>query len=332
MAGTETMVTARDVTKYYGLHRAVDRISFDLHSGEVLGFLGPNGAGKTTTMKMLTCFLAPTAGSIKVKGHDVSEEPLRVRQMMGYLPENAPLYPDMTVMGFLRFCAEVRGITGRERDLRVGRSAEQCGIADRMRDPIGILSKGLRQRVGLAQAILPDPEILILDEPTSGLDPNQIVEIRGIVRELGRTKTVILSTHILSEVELTCRRAIIVNQGRIVADAPLEELRGQLREERRRYLFAVGAGSSGVVPGEAEVRERLRAMSWVEDATLVDRGPGEPPTWSIVASTMNDLRPELFRLAMERGWSVLELHHELATLEQVFLRLTQEDLQPSQGN
>ncbi|MBN1769921.1 MAG: ATP-binding cassette domain-containing protein [Deltaproteobacteria bacterium] len=326
------MVTARDVTKFYGLHRAVDRISFDLHPGEVLGFLGPNGAGKTTTMKMLTCFLAPSAGSIKVKGLDVSEEPLRVRQMMGYLPENAPLYPDMTVMGFLRFCAEVRGITGRERDMRVSRSAEQCGIADRMRDPIGILSKGLRQRVGLAQAILPDPEILILDEPTSGLDPNQIVEIRGIVRELGRTKTVILSTHILSEVELTCGRAIIVNQGKVVADASLDELRSRLRGERRRYLFAVGPGAGGAPPAEAYVRDRLKSLSWVEDVAPVDRGPGEPPTWAILAGTTNDLRPELFRLATDQKWSILELHRDLATLEQVFLRLTQEDLEPLPGN
>ena len=331
MAGTETMVTARDVTKYYGLHRAVDQISFDLHPGEVLGFLGPNGAGKTTTMKMLTCFLAPSAGSIKVKGLDVSEEPLRVRQMMGYLPENAPLYPDMTVMGFLRFCAEVRGITGRERDMRVSRSAEQCGIADRMRDPIGVLSKGLRQRVGLAQAILPDPEILILDEPTSGLDPNQIVEIRGIIKELGRTKTVILSTHILSEVELTCQRAIIVNQGKVVADASLDELRSKLRGERRRYLFAVGAGAAGA-PTEADVKARLRAMPWVEDVALVDRGPDEPTTYAVLAGTTNDLRPELFRLAADQGWPLLELHRDLATLEQVFLRLTQEDLEPLQGS
>jgi ABC-2 type transport system ATP-binding protein len=331
MAGTETMVTARDVTKFYGLHRAVDRISFELHPGEVLGFLGPNGAGKTTTMKMLTCFLAPSAGSIRVKGLDVSEEPLRVRQLMGYLPENAPLYPDMTVMGFLRFCAEVRGITGRERDLRVSRSAEQCGIFDRMRDPIGILSKGLRQRVGLAQAILPDPEILILDEPTSGLDPNQIVEIRGIIRELGRTKTVILSTHILSEVELTCQRAIIVNQGKVVADASLDELRGQLRGERRRYLFAVGAGA-GVAPTEADLRARLKKIAGVQDVALVDRGPGEPETYAILADTTNDLRPELARLALDQGWPLLELHRDLATLEQVFLRLTQEDLAAAKGN
>ena len=329
MAGEQTMVTAKNVTKYYGLLRAVDDITFELHKGEVLGFLGPNGAGKTTTMKMLTCYLAPSAGTILVKGHDVSEDPLRVRSLIGYLPENAPLYPDMTVMGFLRFCAEVRGIAGKDRDLRVARTAEQCGIGDRMRDPIAILSKGLRQRVGLAQAILPDPEMLILDEPTSGLDPNQIVEIRNIVRELGKTKTVILSTHILSEVELTCQRAIIVNQGKVVADATLEELRGHLKGARRRYLFAVAGDAAGT---DAERLSSLQALPGVGDVQKLDRGMGEPTTFAVTASVDDDLRPALHRLASAHDWPMLELHREMPTLEQVFVRLTQEVPTAGAGN
>jgi len=320
MAGEQTMVTATNVTKYYGLSRAIEDISFELRSGEVLGFLGPNGAGKTTTMKILTCYLAPSAGSVKVKGYDVSEDPLRVRSVIGYLPENAPLYQDMTVMGFLRFCAEVRGITGRERDLRVARTAEQCGIGDRMKDPIGILSKGLRQRVGLAQAILPDPEMLILDEPTSGLDPSQIVEIRGIIKELGKTKTVILSTHILSEVELTCTRVIIVNRGKVVADADMDDLR-QGAGQGRGYHVEVGRETAGT---DLERIASLRGLAGVETVQPLPRSPDDPWRYSIFAATDEDLRPALFRLALDRKWPLVELHREISTLEQVFLRLTQE--------
>lgn len=319
MRGEDTMVTARNVTKYYGLLRAVDDISFDLHRGEVLGFLGPNGAGKTTMMKILTCYLAPSAGRVRVKGYDVSEDPLKVRSMIGYLPENAPLYPDMTVFGFLRFCAEVRGMSGRKRDDRVLETARECGIADRMRDPIGVLSKGLRQRVGLAQAILPDPEILVLDEPTSGLDPAQIIEIRRIVKRLGETKTVILSTHILSEVELSCRRAIIVNEGRIVADSDLERLR-EGAGEGRRYVFGVAADA----PGSSLARvAALREIRGVESVEPLPRGDGEPWTFAIVASGDADLRPTLFKLAVDKGWPLIQLHREAPSLEQVFIRLTQ---------
>ncbi len=319
MPGNETMVKVRNLTKYYGLLRAVDDISFDLRRGEVLGFLGPNGAGKTTTMKILTCYLAPSAGGVEVKGHDVSVEPLQARSLIGYLPENAPLYPDMTVLGFLRFCADVRGMRGSERDRRVAETAEQCGIADRMRDRIGVLSKGLRQRVGLAQAILPDPEILILDEPTSGLDPNQIIEIRHIVKRLGETKTVILSTHILSEVELSCGRAIIVNRGRIVADSEMAALR-QGVGAGRRYLFAVAADAPG---SSLERAAAIRDVAGVESVETLPRSEGEPWSFAVAASGDSDLRPSLFRLARERGWPLIELHREVPTLEQVFIRLTQ---------
>jgi ABC-2 type transport system ATP-binding protein len=320
MAGEQTMVTATHVTKYYGLLRAVDDISFELNKGEVLGFLGPNGAGKTTTMKILTCYIAPSAGAVKVKGYDVSEDPLRVRSLIGYLPENAPLYPDMTVMGFLRFCAEVRGLRGRERDQRVARTAEQCGIGDRIRDPIAVLSKGLRQRVGLAQAILPDPEMLILDEPTSGLDPNQIVEIRNIIKELGRTKTVILSTHILSEVELTCRRAIIVNRGKVVADADLDELR-QGTGQGRGYHLEVAREAPG---SDLERTAVLRDLSGIKSVEPLPRGDTDPWRYTIAAAGDDDLRPALFRLAVDRKWPLVELHREVSTLEQVFIRMTQE--------
>jgi ABC-2 type transport system ATP-binding protein len=208
------------------------------------------------------------------------------------------------------------------------RTAEQCGIADRMLDPIGILSKGLRQRVGLAQAMLPDPEMLILDEPTSGLDPNQIVEIRNIVRELGKTKTVILSTHILSEVERVCGRAIIVNQGRIVADSSLDELRGQLKGGGR-YVFAVTPEAAGP---EAERLEALKALSGVAAVESRVVAPNEPPWYVLTASTDGDLRPTLRQMAADKGWPLLELHREVTTLEQVFVRLTQESEAAGAGN
>jgi ABC-2 type transport system ATP-binding protein len=321
MAREETMVTASGVYKYYGLFPAVRGVSFDLHPGEVLGFLGPNGAGKTTMMKILTCFLSPTSGSVRVKGFDVSEDPLKVRSLIGYLPENAPLYPDMTVLGFLRFCGEIRGFRGADRDRRVGRVADQVGVTDRLLSRIGELSKGLRQRVGLGQAILADPEILILDEPTSGLDPNQIVEIRNIIKDLGKTKTVILSTHILPEVELTCDRAIIVNRGRVAADGSLEQLRAEAAESVR-YRIAFGPGASGT---PAEHRAALEGVSGVARVDSTTRPPRDEPAFWVEADGDDDLAPALAAAARDRGWPLLELHREIPTLEQVFVRLTQVD-------
>src|SRR5947207_12534994 len=221
---SDLMIEVEGLTKNYGLTRAVDKVSFSVRRGEVLGFLGPNGAGKSTTMKILTCFLAPTAGRAMVAGHDVFDDSLEVRKRIGYLPEDTPIYRDMTVVEYLQFAAAMRGM---ERDKVGGRIKEiggRCGLSNVAGKLVGELSKGYRQRLGLAQAMLHDPDILILDEPTSGLDPNQIVEIRQLIKELGQEKTVILSTHILPEVQATCSRVVIISDGRLVADGRPDDL------------------------------------------------------------------------------------------------------------
>lgn len=223
----ETMIEVTDVTKYYGPIKAVDSLSFRLERGEVLGFLGPNGAGKTTTMKILTCYMPPTTGRASVKGKDVFRDALEVRKLIGYLPENAPLYHDMTAREYLRFIAEMRQIDMRDIARRVKRVTKTCGLDGVLDRMIGNLSKGYRQRVGLAQAMIHDPEVLILDEPTIGLDPKQIIEIRELVKSLAGDQTIILSTHILPEVTMICQRCLIINQGRIVADDSLEVLTTQ---------------------------------------------------------------------------------------------------------
>ena len=220
----QTMIEVKDLAKDYGLVKALRGISFEVPAGEVLGFLGPNGAGKTTTTKILTCFMAPTAGTATVNGKNVLDHSLEVRRAIGYLPENTPIYTDMTSLEFLQFICSVREIPHNQRKKRIRELAEVCGLLDVLAKPIGDMSKGYRQRVGLAQAMLHDPPILILDEPTSGLDPNQIVEVRELIKEIGKEKTVILSTHILPEVQATCGRVIIIADGKLVADGSPDQL------------------------------------------------------------------------------------------------------------
>jgi ABC-2 type transport system ATP-binding protein len=219
------MIQADHLTKYYKDFCAVDGISLDIRKGEILGLLGPNGAGKTTTLRMLTGYFKPTRGTIKVKEFNSSQHPLKIKQLMGYLPESAPLYHNMLVFDYLDYVAEIRGISRDKRLTRIRELCDLCGLHDIMHKPIHELSKGLKQRVGLAHAMMGDPEILVLDEPTSGLDPNQIVEIRDIIKQIGREKTVILSTHILSEAEATCDRIVIINKGKIIANGSAEELK-----------------------------------------------------------------------------------------------------------
>src|SRR5512137_656966 len=235
----EVMIRAVDLSKQYGSTRAVDGINFEVFRKEVVGFLGPNGAGKTTTMKMLTCFLAPTKGDAFVGGHSVWEQSLEIRRMLGYLPEDTPLYRDMTVLEYLEFIADVRGIERDARRAKIKNMVEVCGLGTVIGRVVGELSKGFRQRVGLAQAMIHDPEVLILDEPTSGLDPNQIADIRALIKEVGKEKTVILSTHILPEVQATCSRMLIISGGKLVADGTPDELRG--REKGSRYRVVVAA-------------------------------------------------------------------------------------------
>jgi ABC-2 type transport system ATP-binding protein len=311
----DVMIKVENLTKEYGAFRAVDQVSFNVHKGEVLGFLGPNGAGKSTTMKILTCFLAPTAGSAQVGGFDVFDQSLEVRQRVGYLPEDTPLYKDMTVLEHLEFAANMHGMSGDRVHARIKEIGGRCGLGDVAGKLVGELSKGYRQRVGLAQAMLHDPDILILDEPTSGLDPNQIAEIRALIKEVGKEKTVILSTHILPEVQATCSRMLIISGGKLVADGTPDELRA--REKATRYRFVVEASGTAV---EA-VTEKLVSVSGVAQCQKV-KGEDGAHTFAIDGTTKNDLRKSLFRMAVDNKWQLLELTRESASLEDVFRNLT----------
>ncbi len=312
---SDLMIEVEDLTKHYGTTRAVDAVSFTVRRGEVLGFLGPNGAGKSTTMKMLTCYLSPTAGRARVAGHDVFDESIAVRRRIGYLPEDTPIYRDMTVLEYLQFAAEMRGMSASDSDGRIREIGVRCGLGEVAGKLVGELSKGFRQRVGLAQAMLHDPDILILDEPTSGLDPNQIVEIRSLIKEIGREKTVILSTHILPEVQATCSRILIITGGKLVADGTPEALRA--REKGGRYRVVV---ESNGVPKEA-IRDRLASLTGVARCEMVG-GEAGSHAFAIDAAAAADLRKPIFRAAVDNRWTLLELLRESASLEDVFRNLT----------
>ena len=307
------MIEVEALSKRYVDKDAVANVSFFVPEGEVLGFLGPNGAGKTTTMRMITGYLPPTAGEVRVAGIDLARDPLAVRAAIGYLPENVALYPEMRVEEYLRFRAAVEGVPRGILKARVDEVAERCMIADVQRQLCGTLSKGYRQRVGLAGALIHRPKVLILDEPTIGLDPRQIVKIRELLIELGRDHTVILSTHILPEVEQVCRRVLIIDAGKIVADGTPEQLRSGLAgtAEVKVQLEAPSngvAGALGALAGAAGVH---------------DDGGGR---YRITVEGGADLRREVFRLAVDRGWVLLEMTQTMPSLEDVFLRLTTRDI------
>ncbi|MCB9728810.1 MAG: ATP-binding cassette domain-containing protein [Deltaproteobacteria bacterium] len=310
------MIQVSNLTKTYGDLEALKGVSFEIQRGEIVGFLGPNGAGKSTTMKILTGFMPQTAGQVSVDGVDVNTDGLAVRRRIGYLPESTPLYPEMLVYDYLAYVATIRGIARGDIHGRVARAAGLCGIADRAGQAIGTLSKGLKQRVGLAQALIHEPDILILDEPTSGLDPNQIVEIRNLVRELGRDRTIILSTHNLPEVMATCNRMIIVHQGRVVADGTPAEL--QAREEERPRVRVVLRGAPAA--GAAEALRSLAGVDSVKDAMTAEDGA---TALELTAAAGTDVRPQIYALAVERGWELLELHRQVLDLEGIFRKLTQ---------
>ena len=313
----DAMIEVRNLTKSYGSFQAVRGISFDVYPGEVLGFLGPNGAGKTTTMKILSCYLAASGGGARVGGFDVARDSLAVRRSLGFLPEDTPIYPDMTVLEYLQFVGEIRNLDADECRRRIGSLAEVCGLLQHLSRPVGELSKGLRQRAGLAQALLHDPPILILDEPTSGLDPNQIVEIRELIREIGKQKTVILSTHILPEVQATCARVVIINDGKLVADGTPAALAA--RQHQNVYQLIVDANGQ---PQE-QVAAKLGQIAGVKrvEAGAEDEGEGAWG-WTVHASGDNDLRRELFRCIRDNDWLLLGLHRNQVTLEDVFRKLT----------
>ena len=312
---SEVMIQVENLTKDYGTVRAVDRVSFNVRKGEVLGFLGPNGAGKSTTMKILTCFLAPTGGTARVAGLDVFDQSLEVRKRIGYLPEDTPLYRDMTVKEYLEFIADVRGMSRSDREGRIKEIGGRCGLGDHAGKLISELSKGYRQRVGLAQAMIHDPDILVLDEPTSGLDPNQIVEIRELIKEVGREKTVILSTHILPEVQATCSRMIIISKGKVVADGTPDELRARERGGRYRVVVAANGATSDAI------RSKLAGITGVSHCQTVT-GEDGAHSFAVDGATSEDLRRSLFRAAVDNRWTLLELVRESASLEDVFRSLT----------
>jgi ABC-2 type transport system ATP-binding protein len=312
---SDVMIEVEGLTKDYGAARAVDAVTFQVRKGEVLGFLGPNGAGKSTTMKMLTCYLAPTAGRATVAGHDVFDKSLEVRRRIGYLPEDTPIYRDMTVLEYLRFAADLRQMDGAKSPGRIKEIGGRCGLGDVAGKLVGELSKGYRQRVGLAQAMLHDPDILILDEPTSGLDPNQIVEIRSLIKEIGREKTVILSTHILPEVQATCSRILIISGGKLVADGTPADLRRRERGSRYRVIVE----KNGAAP-EA-VRDRLAGLAGVARCEAIAAETGAL-AFAIDGSSEGDLRKTIFRAAVDNQWTLLELARESASLEDVFRHLT----------
>jgi ABC-2 type transport system ATP-binding protein len=322
----DVMIYANDLSKSFGSFRALDKINFEVKRGEIVGFLGPNGAGKSTTMRILTCFISPSSGTVRVNGHDVFDAPLQVRECLGYLPQRAPLYLEMSVLEYLRFAADLRHLDPETFRKRARSVVEVCGLAQVLGREIRHLSHGYRQRVGLAQALIHDPPILILDEPTSDLDPNEKAEFLDYLKQIGQERTVMLSTHNLAEVEASCARAIIVSRGRIVADGPLDEIRA--KSGRVRYVVAVqeSSGTSayrgrGEPPKKAEVEGALGAVSGVKKV-------GELPTderahaYELVSDREVDLRPDVFRLAADKGWVLLELHRDAQTLEDVFRSLT----------
>jgi ABC-2 type transport system ATP-binding protein len=304
------MIDVAHLCKDYGDFRALDDVSFHIDQGEVVGFLGPNGAGKTTTMRILAGYMPPTDGRASVAGFDVFEESLEVRRRIGYLPESVPLYDEMTVRAYLRYMADLRRVP--DRAGAVDRSMQACHIDDRAGDPIGKLSKGLKQRVGLAQAILHEPQVLILDEPTIGLDPKQIIEVRELIREIGREHTVLLSTHILPEVSQTCNRVLIINEGQIVAEGTPEELTARLHGAPRVIVELRGA------PGDAA--RTLEAVPGVLGVYRQDEG-----RYEVACTPAVDLRPQLARAVIERGWELLELRAAGMSLEDIFLELTTHD-------
>jgi ABC-2 type transport system ATP-binding protein len=311
------MIKIDNLTKYYGDTCAVDQISFEIKKGEILGLLGPNGAGKTTTMRVLTCFLKPTSGDIKVKNFNIRGHPVEIKSLIGYLPESAPLYPDMLVYDYLGFVADVRQIEKAEQNSRIKSLSEMCGINEVMHRPISELSKGYKQRVGLAHAMMNDPEILVLDEPTSGLDPNQIVEIRDIIKRIGKEKTVILSTHILSEAEATCDRIVIINKGRIVADGTTAELK---REAGSDYILQVSLQYSEF----EDIKKNLQTVPEINDVILTNSKDGIID-FHIACSGEKDVRPDVYEIIKNNNWPLLEFYRETRTLETTFRELTKEN-------
>jgi ABC-2 type transport system ATP-binding protein len=311
------VIEVQHLTKRYGPFTAVDDVSFKVERGEILGFLGPNGAGKTTTMRILTGYMPPSDGQALVAGYDVMASPIEAKRRTGYLPETPPLYPDMTVADYLAFCARIKGVPRSERKTRVATVMERTRVADMARRQCGQLSKGYKQRVGLAQALLHNPDVLILDEPTAGLDPKQIIETRRLIKELAGDHTIILSTHILPEVSQTCQRVVIINKGRVVAVDTPENLTARLRGSETLYLQ--------IDAQDGDVGAALSTIPGVTRVAVADsRGPFT--TVEVDSETGRDVRRDLSAAVVNRGWGLLELRPMRMSLEEIFLHLTTEDV------
>ena len=317
--GVHIMIEVSHLSRQFGTFRAVDDISFSIPTGQIVGLLGPNGAGKTTTMRMITGFLKATDGSISIDGTDITENPVEAKRKIGYMPESAPLYSEMIVDDYLRYVADVQGVNA---DEKVPQLCEICGLKEVMHKNIADLSRGYRQRVGLAHALMNDPEILILDEPTSGLDPNQIQDVRDVIKEIGKTRTVIISTHILGEVEMLCGRVIIIAKGKIVADSPTSELREKYGHSASVFVQTSGcsydelAAELGKINGVASctAEDAAETIDGVETATLLAHADGDA-----------EIRPAIFKAIADKGWILYEMSIRRNSLEDVFHSLTQDD-------
>lgn len=308
------MIEVRNLTKVFGSHKAVDNVSFSVEEGQIVGFLGPNGAGKSTTLRVLTCYHPATSGTVTVAGHDVLTESMEVRRQIGYLPESNPLYPEMRVQEYLNFRGKLRGMGRSERAAAIRREADRCGLASFVTRPIGQLSKGMKQRVGLADALLHDPKVLVLDEPTIGLDPNQIREVRHLVAELAKRHTVILSSHILPEVEAVCERLVIIADGKVRAAGSLSEVRSRVVGASRLIVELRGPAAEieaqvGKIPGVREVNNQVTA-GW--NRLRVASRDGQ------------DVREQISALAAEKRWPLRELRLEVGSLEEFFTQITAE--------
>jgi ABC-2 type transport system ATP-binding protein len=312
------MIHVENLTKYYDDFCAVDQITLDIHKGEIIGLLGPNGAGKTTTLRMLTGYFNPSKGDIRVKDISVHANPLAVKKMIGYLPESAPLYKGMLVYDYLDHVAKIRGLHDTAKDRRLKELADMCGLNGIMHKTIDTLSKGLKQRVGLAHAMMSDPEILVLDEPTSGLDPNQIVDIRGIIRKIGEKKTVILSTHILSEAEATCDRIVIINKGKIIADGSTQDIKSENGK----------ADQIRIALREADFDAVKSSLESVNGVQGVEKAPSEDPSLLVInvhSANDRDPRADLYQAIKATDWVLIDFHQETKTLESIFRQMTREN-------
>ncbi len=312
------MITVQGLSKRYARTVAVDDISFEVAKGQIVGFLGPNGAGKTTTMRILTCFLPPTSGTATVAGFDVIEQPMEVKRHIGYLPETPPVYPEMEVAEYLAFVGKLKGLSGAMVGKRVDEVAERCAVADVKHKIIGKLSKGYRQRVGLAQAIIHNPDVLILDEPTAGLDPKQINETRDLIKSLAGDHTIILSTHILPEVEQTCERVVIISKGKLVATDSVHNL--QSRAHGAESMIVEVAGRDGAVE-EGAIRRKLEQIAGVS-RVLVRETAGDRSTFEVESLKDKFIRGDVARAVVEAGWNLNELRTASVSLEEIFLQLT----------